>query len=68
MNPRPSAGPPVCGKGHEIAPAYTIEEVRMLEILVFHCEVCDQRWNASLEERDAFLQYLEQRSGDAVPP
>jgi hypothetical protein len=47
---------------------YTLQEVRTLEILVFHCEVCDERWNASREERDAFLQYLEDRPGDVVPP
>lgn len=68
MSARPSARPPVCGEGHVIAPAYTIEEVRTLEVLVFYCEVCNKRWDATREERDAFLQYLEQSSGDAVPP
>jgi len=67
MNAPPPVGPPVCEEGHTIAPAYTVDEVRTLEVLVFHCEVCDRRWDASPEERDAFLQYLEQRPGDAVP-
>lgn len=68
MQARPFGSQPVCGKGHAIAPAYTIEEVRSLDVLVFHCEVCDERWNPTREERDAFLRYLEERSGEAVPP
>jgi hypothetical protein len=64
---RGEARPPVCAKGHLIATNYTLEEVRTLEILVFYCEGCDVRWNATPEERDAFLQYLETRPDDAVP-
>lgn len=67
MQTPPRVGPPVCREGHAITPAYTVDDARTLEILVFHCEVCDERWHASPEERDAFLQYLERRSGDAVP-
>ena len=64
---RGKARAPVCAKGHLIATTYTLAEVRTLEVLVFYCEECDVRWNATPEERDAFLQYLETRSGDAVP-
>ena len=67
MNERRSAGPPLCSKGHVIEPVYTIQEVRTLEILIFECGVCDERWNPGREERDAFLQYLESRPEDAVP-
>jgi hypothetical protein len=59
---------PVCTQGHLIATTYTADDVRTLEVLVLYCEACDVRWEASPEERDAFLQYLESRPGDAVPP
>lgn len=59
---------PVCVQGHLIATTYTADDVRTLDVLVFYCETCDARWEASPEERDAFLQYLESRPGDAVPP
>jgi hypothetical protein len=58
---------PVCAQGHLIATEYTLEEVRTLEVLVFYCQECDVTWNATPEERDAFLRYLESRPGDAVP-
>lgn len=63
--PQPSA--PRCASGHDIAPAYSIEDVRTLEVLVFYCETCDVEWNATPAERNAFLQYLEQHPGDVVP-
>jgi hypothetical protein len=58
---------PRCAKGHLIETAYTIEDVRTLEVLVFYCAECGVRWDATPEERDAFLQYLETRPGHAVP-
>jgi hypothetical protein len=67
MTDQRSVPPPACGQGHTITPAYTIEEVRTLEVLVFHCEVCDERWNATPEERDAFLEYLQHHPGTVVP-
>jgi hypothetical protein len=58
---------PTCAKGHVINPAYSREEARRLEILVFYCEVCDERWQATPEERDVFLRYLDARPGNVVP-
>jgi hypothetical protein len=58
---------PVCAKGHVIWPRYTAEEVRTLEVLHFYCEKCGDRWNATPEERNSFLAYLERQSGDVGP-
>jgi hypothetical protein len=60
-------GAPRCARGHLLVVDYTIEQVRALEVLEFYCEECDVRWDASPEERDAFLQYLESHPGDVVP-
>jgi hypothetical protein len=57
----------MCAEGHLIVTEYTLEEARSVEVLVFYCEECDVRWDATPEERDAFLRYLESRPGDAVP-
>ena len=67
MNEERPSGVPVCVQGHVIAPGYTLDEVRTLEVLVFVCVICDTSWDATPEERDAFLQYLESRPGDAAP-
>jgi len=64
---RGEARPPVCARGHLIATSYTLGEVRSLEVIVFYCEECDVSWNATPEERDAFLRYLETRPGNVVP-
>ena len=64
---RSRTGAPTCRQGHEIRPAYSREEVQSLEILVFYCEVCDEQWHATPEERDAFLRYLDARPGNVVP-
>jgi hypothetical protein len=58
---------PRCANGHLIAVGYTLAEARSLEVLVFVCESCDLTWNATAEERDAFLKYLETQPGNAVP-
>jgi hypothetical protein len=58
---------PVCAKGHVIWPRYTAEEVRTLTVLHFYCEKCADRWNATPEERNSFLAYLERQSGDVCP-
>ena len=63
-----SSGGPRCARGHLITTEYTIAQVRALEVLVFRCDECDVEWHPSPEERDAFLQYLEARPDDVVPP
>ena len=65
---RGESGGPVCAQGHRIATTYTVDDVRSRDVLVFYCATCDVRWEASPEERDTFLRYLESRPGDAVPP
>ena len=65
---KPSSAAPRCALGHVITAEYTVAQVRALEVLVFRCDTCASEWHASPEERDAFLQYLESRPGDAVPP
>jgi hypothetical protein len=65
MNKRATA--PTCTEGHLIATTYSFEEARVLEVIVFTCDVCDKTWEATPEERDAFLRYLEERPEDAVP-
>lgn len=59
---------PRCAAGHLIVTAYTLEDVRTLDVLVFTCDTCNIQWNATPEERDAFLRYLEERPEDVVPP
>jgi hypothetical protein len=61
------SGEPRCARGHAIVVDYTAEQVRTIDVLVFYCDECDDRWEASPEERDAFLRYLESHPGDAVP-
>jgi hypothetical protein len=64
---RSTSGAPRCAQGHLVTTEYTIADVRTLEVLVFRCEECAVEWQASPEERDAFLQYLESRPDDVVP-
>lgn len=61
------SGAPRCARGHAIAVTYTADEVRTLDVLVLYCEACDTRWEATPEERDAFLRYLESDPDHAVP-
>jgi hypothetical protein len=61
------SGAPRCAHGHVIAVTYTADEVRTLDVLVLYCDECGERWEASPEERDAFLRYLESDPGHAVP-
>lgn len=58
---------PRCAAGHLIVTTYTLEEARTLDVIVFSCDVCNVQWNASPEERDAFLRYLEDRPENVVP-
>jgi hypothetical protein len=65
MNRRATA--PTCSAGHVIATTYTLEQARVLDVIVFTCDVCNKSWEATPEERDAFLRYLEERPEDVVP-
>ncbi len=59
------AFPATCPNGHEVRPAFTVDELKAGQVegtLQFHCAQCDTDWKPTAKEHAHLRQWLEENS------